>query len=107
MLKKLAAEVYQLAMVENCQFEIANPQAKVDVNIISYTKLLIPERGDEPLENFRLVQIKNGVWEFQHKNKADNELEELELRLKAKKLYIIGRFIRYFLLLEFLTLLKL
>ena len=62
------------------------------MKIINYSKLTVPELGeDDEIEDFTFERAGNNHWKFQHRNKLDNELEELELRLKAKRHYMIGQ----------------
>ena len=70
-----------------------NEGAKIDVQIINYQKLKVPERDkDEPIENYSLERNGRGKWIFQHKHDSDNDLEELEIRLKVKKHYMIRKY---------------
>ena len=60
------------------------------MKIINYHKLLVPKITDEPHEEFKLIQKDKETWEFQHKNAFEDKIEEINLRLKARKFYMIG-----------------
>ena len=92
--------MYQINRVEKCKFEIKNPNDKVDVKIINYRKILIPHLAkDDSQEDFKLIQRDKETWEFQHRHKFDDKIEEIEIRLKAHKLYMLGKF-TYFILVD-------
>ncbi|CAI2363997.1 unnamed protein product [Moneuplotes crassus] len=91
LLKKLAADIYEKIKIQNCDFEILNEKAKVDVRIINYSQITIPELSeDEEIGEYALVRDGNNKWKFGRRNDSDNDLVELNLRLKAKQHYMIS-----------------
>ena len=90
LLKKLASDIYSLTNIEKCDFEIKNPSSKIELKIINYNKVIVPERGDEPIENYYLEHISRNTWEVLYRNSDDEEMIKLENRLKLKNHYMIN-----------------
>jgi hypothetical protein len=92
LLKELAAQIYQLTMIEKCDFELLNPKAPVNAQIIGYHKLRVPQGDSINPEELRLARVDANTWAFKSKSDDDPELQELMIRLETKPEYMVSKF---------------
>jgi hypothetical protein len=90
LLKRVAADVYQINVAENWDFEILNEKESVGVSLIAYNKLLVPQNEDIPIEEYFLDHLHSNLWEIKHISEGDQEYEEFDQRMRVKLYYTVS-----------------